>query len=106
MNNNQFNTLCQEATLLTAWNLVKAKGSAGGIDGVSLETFNKERHKQIQLLAEELKSGKWKPYPYLQIEVPKKKNPDEFRKLGMSAVRDKIVQHAIKYIIEIIPQKG
>jgi len=29
----QFSILCQEFTLRKAWNFVKAKGSAGGIDG-------------------------------------------------------------------------
>ena len=38
----QFNTLCQEATLYDAWNVVKSKGSAGGVDGVTIEEFNKE----------------------------------------------------------------
>ena len=38
----QFNTLCQEATLYEAWNNVKSKGSAGGIDGVTIQKFEKE----------------------------------------------------------------
>lgn len=32
-----FNQLCQYKTLLAAWKQVKVKGSAGGIDGVSVE---------------------------------------------------------------------
>ena len=39
----QFNTLCQEATLYEAWNNVKSKGSAGGIDGVTIQEFENER---------------------------------------------------------------
>lgn len=31
-----FNTLCQPATLFTAWNTVKAKGAAGGVDGITV----------------------------------------------------------------------
>ena len=38
----QFKTLCQEATLYEAWNNVKSKGSAGGIDGVTIQKFEKE----------------------------------------------------------------
>jgi group II intron reverse transcriptase/maturase/CRISPR-associated endonuclease Cas1 len=79
---------------------VKAKGSAGGIDGISIEAFEKDKRRQIPQLAEELKAGTWKPLPYLQIEVAKTKDPTERRKLGMTAIRDKIVQHAIKSIIE------
>lgn len=96
----QFNALCQIPRLHLAWNTVKAKGSVGGIDGISIDAFEKDKRRQIPKLAEELKTGTWKPQPYLEIEVAKTKNPEEMRKLGMTAIRDKIVQHAIKSIIE------
>lgn len=96
----QFNALCQESRLYLAWNMVKTRGSAGGIDGVTIADFDRERHKQIQILANELKSGIWKPLPYIEVEIAKTKDAEEFRKIGMMAVRDKIVQHAIKSIIE------
>ena len=96
----QLNMLCQIPRLHIAWGNVKAKGSAGGIDGISILEFEKDKRKEILKLAEELKAGTWKPQPYMEIEVSKTKNPDEIRKLGMTAIRDKIVQHAIKSIIE------
>jgi len=73
----QFNTLCQIPHLYLAWNMVKAKGSVGGIDGVSILEFEKEKRKEIPKLAEELKAGTWKPQPYMEIEVAKTKSPDE-----------------------------
>lgn len=96
----QLNTLCQIPRLYLAWNMVKAKGSVGGIDGITIIEFEKEKRKEIPKFAEELMAGTWKPQPYMEIEVVKTKNPDEIRKLGMTAIRDKIVQHAIKSIIE------
>lgn len=96
----QLNALCQIPRLYLAWNTVKTKGSVGGIDGVSILEFEKEKRKEIPKLAEELKAGTWKPQPYMEIEVAKTKKPDEIRKLGMTAIRDKIVQHAIKSIVE------
>ena len=96
----QIDILCSDNTLYNAWNIVKAKGSAGGIDGITIQEFEKEKRKQIPMLIEELKSGTWKPYPYLEIEIPKSKDPAEKRKLGMIAIRDKIVQQAIRSIIE------
>ena len=96
----QFNILCQEATLYDAWNTVKSKGSAGGVDGVTIEEFNKDKKNQIRQLKEELQKGEWKPQPYLQIAIPKTKDPNEKRILGMATVRDKIVQQAIRKIIE------
>lgn len=96
----QFNLLCKERTLYTAWCSIKEKRSSGGIDGVSILEFDKERHIQISKLAEELRKGTWKPFPYLEIEIAKPDNKNEKRQLGMTAIRDKIVQHAIKNIIE------
>lgn len=96
----QFNTLCQEATLYKAWGTVKSKGSAGGIDGISIEEFGKDKNHQIRQIREELKNGIWKPQPYLQIAIPKSKNPQEKRLLGMAAVKDKVIQQAIRLIME------
>lgn len=96
----QFATLCQETSLYNAWNIVKEKGAAGGIDGVTIQEFEKDKRRQIPRLAEELTNKTWKPYPYLEIEIAKDKSPEEKRKLGMTAIRDKIVQLAIKAIIE------
>ncbi len=96
----QFNLLCQVPRLYHAWSMVKAKGSAGGIDGVSIIEFEKQKRKEIPKLADELKQRLWKPQPYVEISVSKSKDPNEIRKLGMTAVRDKIVQLAIKEIIE------
>lgn len=92
--------LCQEGTLYTAWSLIRSKGAAGGIDGVGIEAFHKARHSEIPRLAKELRQGTWKPQPYMEIEVAKAKHPDEMRRLGMTAMRDKVVQQAIKQLIE------
>lgn len=96
----QFSILCNESTLYDAWNVIKQKGAIGGIDGVTIDDFNKEKVNQIRILKEELSNGAWKPQPYLQISIPKTKKPEEFRILGMAAIRDKIVQQAIRKIIE------
>lgn len=91
-------TLCREETLYEAWKAVKGKNSAGGIDGITLSCFEDNLAKHISELADELKAGTWAPEPYFSIEIPKKKN--EVRKLGLLSVKDKIVQYAIKTLIE------
>ena len=73
----QFDTLCKETTLCGAWSVVKSKGSAGGIDGVGIQEFEKEKKAQIALLIEELKNGSWNPFPYLEVQIPKTKEPAE-----------------------------
>jgi retron-type reverse transcriptase len=96
----QIDILCSETTLYNAWNVVKEKGAAGGIDGITIQKFEKDKRRQISRLAEELVNQTWKPYPYLEIEVAKEKSQEEKRKISMTAIRDKIVQLAIKGIIE------
>ena len=70
----QLASLCQEARLYLAWNTVKAKGAGGGVDGVSVLEFEKEKRKQIPKLAEELRNGTWKPQPYLEKLVVRRED--------------------------------
>lgn len=93
-----YTTLCREETLYEAWKVVKGKNAAGGIDGVTLACFEDNLAKYIAELSEELRSGMWSPEPYLRVEIPKKKK--EVRKLGLLSVKDKIVQCAIKTLVE------
>ena len=93
-----FNKLCTTDYLLSAWKSVKAKNSAGGIDGFTVLSFEDKLEDNILHLLDDLKSGKWNPEPYLRIEIPK--NESEKRRLGLLSVKDKIAQQAIKQLIE------
>ncbi len=93
-----FKQLCSNTLLLRAWSLVKQKGSSGGVDGVSIAEFDEHLGKNINKLISELKNKSWNPEPYLQIKIPKKQ--DEKRTLGLLSIKDKIVQQAIKLLIE------
>ncbi len=81
-----------------SWQQVKAKQSMGGIDEISIASFAENAVENIQELLNELTTGSFLPLPYRKIEIPKSDN--EKRVLGMLAVRDKIVQHAIKQLLE------
>lgn len=93
-----FTRLCTPHLLLQAWEDVKAKRAAGGVDRQSVDDFSKDLPKQIQGIVAELKSGTWKPQPYLRVEIPKKTN--EKRKLGLLTVKDKVIQQAIRILVE------
>ena len=93
-----FSNLCQERTLLAAWKLVKQKGSSGGIDGISIDSFEEELGMHLAQLKQALLTKSWQPEPYLRISIPKKEN--ERRTLGLLSIKDKIVQQAIKLLIE------
>jgi group II intron reverse transcriptase/maturase/CRISPR-associated endonuclease Cas1 len=98
-----YNIIADKTTLQQAWMLVKAKGSAGGIDGVSIQQFDLHTDHHIARLHDELKAGKYVPEPYKSFKIPK--NEKEFRKLGLPTVKDKIVQTATKIVIEPVFEK-
>lgn len=93
-----FNKLCSLNCLYSAWTNVKAKNTAGGIDGLSVLDFDDNLSQNMKTLLTDLENHKWVPQPYLHIEI--KKNETEKRKLGLLSIRDKIVQQAIRGLIE------
>lgn len=92
-----FHRLCQEQTLLAAWQLVKSKNAAGGLDGVSVVQYNENIGEHLAAIVSELRQGSWTPQPYLRVEIPKKNS--EKRKLGLLTIKDKIIQQAILTLI-------
>ena len=92
-----FHRLCQEQTLLAAWQLVKSKNAAGGLDGVTVAQYNENIGKHLADIITELRQGSWTPQPYLRVEIPKKKS--EKRQLGLLTIKDKIIQQAILTLI-------
>ena len=95
-----YEQLCKVETLFESWKSVRNKHSNGGIDGVSIASFEEKIHEHLSSLSDELKKGVWIPEPYLSVEIPK--NKKEVRKLGLLSIKDKIVQHAIKSLVEPI----
>lgn len=95
---NMYERLCHENLLYEAWRVVKNKNSSGGIDGVSIAEFEEDIHHRIRSITDELKAGTWIPQPYKSVQIPKKNN--EKRMLGLLSVKDKVVQTAIKLLIE------
>lgn len=93
-----FQKLCSTDLLSQAWETVKTKRSHGGVDGQSIDDFEKDYVRQIEELVRELSAGNWTPQPYLGISIPK--NKTEKRRLGLLCIRDKIVQQGIKELIE------
>ena len=100
MNYPIYDQLCTLATLQEAWKVVEAKGSMGGIDRQSVDSFGKNAQVYLVDLADELSQGSYVPEPYLEIAIPKDGN--EFRVLGLPTVKDKIVQQALKELMEPI----
>jgi RNA-directed DNA polymerase len=85
--------------LWRAWQEVKANGGSAGVDGVSLEEVDRQGVAPfLEVLAADLKAGRYQPQPVLRVYIPK---PDgRQRPLGIPTVRDRIVQQACRIVIE------
>ena len=96
----RLNLICisEENHLKTAFQSILIKGSAGGIDNISVTEYQRSLNNNIKLLSENLRAGKWKPQPYLGLHIPKKSGGT--RTLGLLSVEDKIVQTSIKFYLE------
>jgi RNA-directed DNA polymerase len=87
-------------TLAAAWERVKANRGAAGVDGQSVAAFAAHAERYLEELARELKEGRYCPQPVKRVEIPK--GPKQTRPLGIPAVKDRIVQTAVKMVIEPI----
>ena len=87
-------------TLAAAWERVKANRGAAGVDGQSVAAFGAHVERYLTELARELKEGRYRPQPVKRVEIPK--GPKQTRPLGIPAVKDRIVQTAVKLVIEPI----
>ncbi|TFH46533.1 MAG: hypothetical protein E4G94_02215 [ANME-2 cluster archaeon] len=76
------------------------KRKSPGIDGVPVGEYANKLDENITDLVARLKAKQYKPQPVLCIYIPKS-NGDK-RPLGIPAVEDKIVQMALKKILEAI----
>ena len=85
-----------------AYNLARSNKGAPGIDGVSFAAIEAEEGVEQFLtgLAEEVKNRTYRPMPVRRVMIPK---PDgNQRPLGIPTIRDRVVQMAVKLIIEPI----
>jgi len=88
------------ATLQAAWRKVAANAGAAGVDGQSVERFALRAQTYLEELKQALESGEYQPQPVKRVEIPK--GAGAFRPLGIPAVKDRIVQTALKLVIEPI----
>ena len=82
------------------WKVWRNAGSAG-IDGQSVKSFEAKEEQELQGLAEELRSGCYRPAAVKRVWIPKP-GSQEKRPLGIPVVRDRVVQAALRNVIEPI----
>jgi len=84
-----------------AWKDVKENKGAAGIDGISIMDIVEQGKDNFLLqLQEELRSGEYRVQPIKRVFIPKKGG--KLRPLGIPTVKDRVVQGALKLVIEPI----
>jgi len=71
-----------------------------GCDGIDMEAFDENLEDNLQQLAQDLKAETFDPYPVRRTFIPK--SPGKVRPLGIPTIRDRIVQEALRMILEPI----
>ena len=93
--------VCKMETLQAAYKDAKENDGAPGIDGVTFEEVEKAgREGFLEQIQKELVSGTYRPMRNRVRGIPKGK--DKVRVLGISTIRDRVVQGALKLIVEPI----
>lgn len=93
-------------TLRHAWRRVASNRGrrSAGIDGMTVGRIRKRMGEQsfLEKLQAELRSGAYRPSPSRRKLIPKSGKPGRFRPLGIPTVKDRVVQGAVKALLEPI----
>jgi RNA-directed DNA polymerase len=89
------------ANLQSAFNKVWRNGGSAGVDEQTVVHFAQHAERELQQLHEQLRDGKYQPQPVRRAWIPKPGSREQ-RPLGIPAVRDRIVQGALRHVMEPI----
>jgi RNA-directed DNA polymerase len=87
-------------TLMAAWQKVASNGGAAGVDRQGIDRFEARSEVYLGELAQALKERRYEPQPVRRVEIPK--SDGKTRPLGIPTVKDRIVQTALKFVLEPI----
>jgi len=98
-----YDKVLRRDVLERAWGLVRVNRGAAGVDRQTIADV--EQYGITELLDElvaDLRDGSYRSLPARRGFIPKPGRPDEQRPLSIPAVRDRVVQSAVKLVIEPI----
>jgi RNA-directed DNA polymerase len=71
-----------------------------GCDGITMRDFDQHLAENLQTLADELRAQTYEPCPVRRVYIPKANGGQ--RPLGIASIRDRIVQEAVRMVLEPI----
>jgi RNA-directed DNA polymerase len=93
-----------EQNLRAAFGRVKANKGAAGVDHVSIRGFEERLDENISRVSRQLREGQYRPQPIARRYIPKPGSREK-RPLGVPTVRDRMVEGAVRQVIEPIFEK-
>jgi len=76
------------------------RDAAVGVDGITVEQYGEPLAENLQTLRARLKTGQYRHQPILRVNIPKENGTT--RPIGISTVEDKIVQGALRDVLQAI----
>ena len=91
----------KKSNLAASWLKALQNGGSAGVDGQSIRQFTGNLDRELDRLHKELREGRYVPLPVRRCWIPKPGSKEK-RPLGIPAVRDRIVQGAVRNVLEPI----
>jgi len=98
----RFNSLAHlldEVALERAYQRIR-KNAAVGVDGITKEQYGQRLEENLRGLHERMRAKRYRHQPILRVHIPK--SPGKTRPIGVSTTEDKIVQGALREVLEAI----
>lgn len=96
-----YDKVCRQDILREAWHRVKSNKGAAGVDRVDIDAireYGEERF--LGEVEQELRSRQYRTALVRRVHIPKPGQPGKTRPLGIPTVKDRVVQMAVKIVIE------
>ena len=96
-----YDKVCRQDILREAWQRVKSNKGAAGVDQVDIDAirdYGDDRF--LNDVEQELRSRQYRTALVRRVHIPKPGQPGKTRPLGIPTVKDRVVQMAVKLVIE------
>jgi RNA-directed DNA polymerase len=96
-----FDKMMKPANLNAAFQRVRENAGSAGVDHVSIDMFGQRLFEELTRILEQLDEGIYEPQSIRRVHIPKP-GSKETRPLGIPTVRDRVVQTALRNVMEPI----
>jgi len=96
-----YDKVCRPDIIQEAWKRVKSRRGAAGVDKVTIgeiQTYGEERF--LAEIEQELREERYRASQVRRVRIPKPGQPGRTRSLGIPTVKDRVIQMAVKIVIE------